>query len=139
MEPKEPQKRNRKLHIPSSVPHSDWCDFRIDYESGMTLQQIGEKYCCDPRTVRTCIIKNRSSQDLGRKSTPSILKPFHQEIARIIREQSDSETSIYSLSCLVTKKLRNSGYAGSERTVRNYLSDHMKQADKEGDFFNVND
>lgn len=52
MEPKEPQKRDRKLHIPNSVPHSDWCDFRIDYESSMTLQQIGEKYCCDPRTVR---------------------------------------------------------------------------------------
>lgn len=114
----------RKINIPSTIPPFEWCDFRKDYEAGMSLYAIGEKYCCDPRTVRSCIIRNKSSSELGRKSTPSILEPYHREIQQILHEMSEEEISLYKKSMAVTQRLKDSGYTGSERTVRNYLNSH---------------
>lgn len=110
------------MNIPNTVPPEKWCDFRVDYESGMTLREISEKYCCDPRTVRGCIQKNKSSCDLGHKSTPTILASYEHEITKILSEHSVNTQSICQLSRLVTNRLQKSGYHGSERTVRNYLN-----------------
>lgn len=117
----ENTKHRSKIKIPSNIPPSEWCDFRKDYKSGMSLHAIGEKYFCDPRTVRNCIIRNKSSSELGRKSTLSILEPYHREIQQILHEMSGEEISVYKQSIAVTRRLKDSGYSGSERTVRNYL------------------
>jgi hypothetical protein len=42
----------------------------------MTLKQIAEKYHCDQRTVRTCILLNKSSGDLGKQNAPTKLQPY---------------------------------------------------------------
>ena len=49
--------QNRRLN-PPDIPEKEWSDFRCDYESGMTLKMIAEKYFCDPRTVRKSIMTN---------------------------------------------------------------------------------
>ena len=56
------------------------CDFRIDFDNGMNLKEISQKYHCDQRTVRTCILLNKSSTELGRQYAPTKLAPFVQEI-----------------------------------------------------------
>ena len=41
-----------------ALPSEEWCDFRKDYEAGMTMKSIAEKYMCDPRTVRNHLRSN---------------------------------------------------------------------------------
>lgn len=65
------------------IPRGCWCDFRRDFESGMTLKSIGIKYHCDQRTVRSCIILNKSSAELGRQYAPTKLEPYIPEIERL--------------------------------------------------------
>ena len=65
------------------IPHGCWCDFRRDFESGMTLKSIGIKYHCDQRTVRSCIILNKSSAELGHQYAPTKLEPYIPEIERL--------------------------------------------------------
>ncbi len=68
---------------PPEIPRNRWCDFRRDFESGMTLKSIGMKYHCDQRTVRSCIILNKSSTELGRQYAPTKLEPYIPEIERL--------------------------------------------------------
>lgn len=135
------------------IPRGCWCDFRRDFEAGMTLKSIGIKYHCDQRTVRSCIILNKSSAELGHQYAPTKLEPFIPEIERLyqilsrggipqsaeqsIAHKADSSpqqltsqgTQTYAsvipgitrFSRLITQKIAEFGYTGSERLVRNYL------------------
>jgi len=54
------------------LPRARWCDFRIKYiEQHMTLRELADEYMCDPRTVRACLIHNKSSSSLGKKTVPT--------------------------------------------------------------------
>ena len=108
-----------RLSLPD-LPESAWCDFRRDYASGMTLKAISEKYFCDPRTVRRCLILNKDSKDLGRQGAPTILEPYVPLITSLWEAQ-DKCTGICHSSREITDQLRKTGYTGTERTVRNYI------------------
>ena len=109
------------------MPEDQKCDFRRDYESGKTLKDIAEKYCCDPRTVRRCILNNKSSSELGRQTAPTKLTEFMGLIDSMYCEivspvhQLSKPPGICEISRMVTTQIREKGYSGSERTVRNYL------------------
>ena len=63
------------------LPREQWCDFRIAYEEGnRTLVQLAEEYMCDPRTVKACILRNKSSSSLGKKSVPTQIDLCKDEI-----------------------------------------------------------
>ena len=68
-------RQRERLPLPD-YPESEWCDFRRDYESGMTFKKIAEKYCCDPRTVKKCIWYNKSSAELGSQRKPTKIAAF---------------------------------------------------------------
>lgn len=110
---------------PPVLPKELWCDFRMDFEAGMTLKQIAEKYCCDARTVRSCIQKNKPSSSLGKKSTDPILLPYRVLIDSYLKQNSMHDDSIYQYSRKLTEQLRKYGYTGSERTVRNELKTRL--------------
>ena len=105
------------------LPPEDWCDFRIDYEAGMTLKEIARKYMCDPRTVRKCIRLNQSSTEIGRQNAPTKLTHWIESIDSLYAEYSQINPApgICRMSSLITERLKALGYTGSERTVRNYL------------------
>ena len=102
------------------IPPSQRCDFRRDYDSGMTLKAIGQKYHCDPRTVRRCLQTNRSSTELGHQMAPTKLAPYLPLLENLISKNENPPT-ICRLSREITAALQGAGYTGSERTVRNYL------------------
>ena len=66
---------SKRLNLPD-LPQEEWCDFRWDYESGMTLKQIAAKYICDPRTVRQSLLRNADSRCIGHRRAPTILDPY---------------------------------------------------------------
>ena len=103
------------------LPSDEWCDFRKDYEAGMTMKSIAEKYICDPRTVRKCLFQNKSSHELGRQTAPTKLAPYLPVIEHLYKELSAEASSFCMLSQRITMELHALGYAGSERTVRNHL------------------
>ena len=103
------------------IPPDKWCDFRKDFEEGMTMKALGEKYCCDPRTVRKCLLQNRSSQDIGCQTAPTKLTPYLPEINRLFHKYSPAAANLCMLSRQITEDLQSIGYVGSERTVRNHL------------------
>lgn len=112
----------RRIECPN-IPPEEWCDYRRDYESGLSLECIAEKYCCDHRTARNAIIKNKSSCDIGKKTTPRKISEYTKEIDRlIILYCKDHKLSMLRLSTQITAELKKSGYPGSERTVRNHLN-----------------
>ncbi len=81
----KPVKPRYSFHPPDIRPHLR-CDFRIDFDAGMTLKQIGNKYHCDQRTVRACILRNKSSTELGRQFAPTKLQPYFDEIDRLYQQ-----------------------------------------------------
>lgn len=112
----------RRIECPN-IPPEEWCDYRRDYESGLSLECIAQKYCCDHRTVRDAIIKNKSSCDIGKKTTPRKVTGYTKEIDRLIKIYCrDHNLSMLKLSTQITAELKKSGYLGSERTVRNHLN-----------------
>ena len=118
--------RGRRLH-PPDIHENEWCDFRRDYEAGMTFKKIAEKYHCDPRTVRKCIMTNRSSSEIGKQSEPTKLAAYVERIDSLyqdfilIQRVSHMKSGICDISRKITRILSDEGYTGSERTVRNYL------------------
>ena len=111
------------------LPREQWCDFRIAYEEGnRTLVQLAEEYMCDPRTVKSCILRNKSSSSLGKKSVPTQIDLCKDEIRETLRKTlpdlPETVHSIYQLSNYLLPILREQGYKGSERTLRNYLHMH---------------
>ena len=114
--------QSRRLH-PPELPEDEWCDFRRDYASGMTLKRIAEKYYCDPRTVRRCILANKSSSDLGKQAVPTKIAAFAERIEAMFPEivYDQNIHGICDISRRITVTLQEEGYTGSERTVRNYI------------------
>ena len=118
--------QSKRLH-PPDIPEADWCDFRLDYESGLTLRMIAEKYFCDPRTVRKCILANKPSSEIGKQSEPTKLAAYIEQIDSLyqdfilIQQTMHKKAGICDISRKITKILAEEGYTGSERTVRNYL------------------
>lgn len=120
-----------RIPLPA-IPPESWCDFRVDYEAGMSMKAIATKYHCDPRTVRKCLFQNKSSQELGRQTAPTKITPYLQEIDRLFHKYATEMSSMYMLSRRITEELQALGYSGSERTVRNHLrSTFYARTDKE--------
>ena len=119
-------RQRERIPLPN-YPESEWCDFRRDYESGMTFKKIAEKYCCDPRTVKRCIWYNKSSAELGSQRKPTKIAAFvdliDSEYRGIVLDQNfnSDESGICEISERITEVLKQNGYTGGERTVRNYI------------------
>jgi len=127
-EKKVDNRTRQRRHIPlPNITEGEWCDFRRDYESGMTLKRIAEKYYCDSRTVKSCILNNKSSSELGRQKKPTKIAAFvdliDSEFRKIISDRNfiSEGIRICEISEKITETIQQSGYDGSERTVRNYL------------------
>lgn len=66
-----PRRSSARFTLPD-LPREQWCDIRTSYiEKNLTLSELAEIYRCDSRTIRTCLIRNKSSKSLGKKSTPT--------------------------------------------------------------------
>lgn len=120
-----PRKSSAKFHLPD-LPREEWCDFRIKYsEQNRTLVQLAEEYMCDPRTVRSCLLHNKSSKSLGKKTVPTRIDMFRDEIREVLEQELPrlpaDISSVYQLSRYLLPILQEKGYTGSERTLRNYL------------------
>ena len=129
----KPVKPKFRFH-PPDIGNRAPCDFRLDLNDGMTLKQIAEKYHCDQRTVRTCILLNKSSGDLGKQNAPTKLQPYIDEVESLFQSLIDQSSgqkpfSTLSISRQITMIISEHGYAGSERTVRNYLYAHCIKQD----------
>ena len=119
-------RQRERIPLPD-IPTDQWCDFRRDYESGMTFKKIAEKYVCDSRTVKSCILNNKSSNELGSQRKPTKIASFvdlidteYQEIV-FGKSFASEEIGICEISERITELLKQNGYTGGERTVRNYL------------------
>lgn len=122
---KERRKHNIRFPMPD-IPRELWCDFRIELvENGMTLAKLADKYYCDPRTVRSCIQHNKSSYELGKKSTPTRMQLYEKQVRELlihnVKDLPPDVSTIYGLSQFLYPLLQNEGYSGSERTLRNHL------------------
>ena len=119
-------RQRERIPLPD-IPEDQWCDFRRDYESGMTFKKIAEKYVCDSRTVKSCILNNKSSTELGSQRKPTKIAAFvdliDTEYREIVFDQNfnSEESGICEISERITEVLKQNGYIGGERTVRNYL------------------
>ena len=119
-------RQRERIPLPD-IPTDQWCDFRRDYESGMTFKKIAEKYVCDSRTVKSCILNNKSSNELGSQRKPTKIASFvdlidteYQEIV-FGKSFASEEIGICEISERITELLKQNGYTGGERNVRNYL------------------
>ena len=121
------------------IPESEWCDFRRDYESGMTFKEIAKKYCCDPRTVKSCIRDNKPSSRLGEQTEPTKIAGFTDHIDaqywQIISEKKNSskKVGICEISRIITDEIWKKGYTGGERTVRDYLRKKFRTVERSKD------
>ena len=125
---KNPGRSASRLKMPD-LPRDQWCDFRIEYvEGNKTLVQLAREYMCDPRTVKSCIVRNKSSHSLGKQSVPTRIDLCKDEIRetllKTLPDLPDSIHSIYQLSNYLLPVLREQGFKGGERTLRNYLHLH---------------
>ena len=123
------QKRSSVRFTLPDLPKSQWCDMRSAYiEKNLTLSELAKIYKCDARTVKACLMRNKSSGALGKKSTPTRIDPFRDELqellARHLEQLPEDIHSIYQLICHLLPLLKECGYRGSERTLRNYLHLH---------------
>ena len=66
-----------------------------------------------------------SVKSFGKKSTPTRIDLCKNELQELLRQNLDQLPedvhSIYQLSCYLLPRLKECGYSGSERTLRNYL------------------
>ena len=78
-----------------------------------------------PLRIRRSTIRNKSSKSFGKKSTPTRIDLCKNELQELLRQNLDQLPedvhSIYQLSCYLLPRLKECGYSGSERTLRNYL------------------
>lgn len=116
------EQHRRKLVLPH-LSKVEWSDIRREYESGMSVNAIAEAHVCDPRTVRRALKYNYSSTEIGKRIKPVITDRYREQIREYF-QQFNSGGSLHAISCKITEQLRKEEYAGSERTIRNYL---MKQ------------
>lgn len=128
----------RPLKINDSIPESEWKRPRREYfQEGKTLAQLAEKHFLDYRTVRRLIQQNDDWDDLNKH--PSALDPYKPMIIEIMEHtRSPSPIGITTISIRIHETLREAGYTGSERTVRNYIrSLQGTAAGKEAPSFSV--
>lgn len=123
------QKRSSVRFTLPDLPKSQWCDMRRAYiEKNLTLSELAKIYNCDARTVKACLIQNKSSSALGKKSTPTRIDPVKNELqellTRHLEQLPEDIHSIYQLSRHLLPLLKECGYRGSERTLRNFLHLH---------------
>lgn len=123
-----PRRSSARFSLPD-LPKSQWCDIRTTYiEKNLTLSELADIYKCDARTIKACLIRNKSSGALGKKSTPTRIDPFRDDLQSLIEQHlqqlPEDIHSIYQLSCHLLPLLEGLGYKGSERTLRNYLHTH---------------
>ena len=130
----------RRGRLPlKDIPESEWTDIRQDYESGMTQKAIAEKYFCDVRTVKTCLLKDYPSSEIGRQKAPRKISPYRDRIDKLYREcitdYGDllSKPGICTISQRITDDITKEGYDGSERTVREYLRLTYQHVEKSGE------
>ena len=121
-----PRRSTAKFTLPD-LPRHQWCDIRLTYiEKNLTLSELGDIYKCDARTIKACLIKNKSSGSIGKKSTPTRIDLCCDELkhllASCISDLPDDIHSTYGLSRHLYPFLKERGYLGSERTLRNYLN-----------------
>ena len=68
--------------------------------------------------VPDCLIRNKSSGALGKKSTPTRIDPFKDDLqellVRHLEQPPEDIHSIYQLSCHLLPLLKECGYRGSE-------------------------
>ena len=122
--------KSRHLILPA-IPEDRWCDFRREYESGSTIKSIAGKHFCDPRTVRLFLQLNRNSSEIGRQRAPTILAPWLSDIQGLYRYYSSEGMGICQISSKITCLLKQRGYTGTERTVRNYLRKQLQIVEDE--------
>ena len=120
-----PRNPTTRFTLPD-LPRAQWCDIRASYiERGLTLVELAEIYQCDYRTIKACLIRNKSSKSFGKKSTPTRIDLCKNELQELLRQHlnqlPEDVHSIYQLSCYLLPLLKECGYNGSERTLRNYL------------------
>lgn len=133
-------RQNGQTTLPlPDIPESEWCDFRRDYESGMTFKRIAEKYLCDPRTVKKCIRENKPSSRLGEQTGPTKIAGFTDQIDARFRQLISEKRSlsmkvgICEISSTITDEIRKKGYTGGERTVRDYLRKKYRTVERSKD------
>ena len=81
-----PRNPTTRFTLPD-LPRAQWCDIRTSYiERGLTLVELAEIYQCDYRTIKACLIRNKSSKSFGKKSTPTRLA----QGTRLQRQRADS-------------------------------------------------
>ena len=122
-------KRSSARFTLPDLPRHQWCDIRTAYiEKNLSLSALAEIYQCDARTIKSCLIRNKSSGALGKKSTPTRIDPFKEDLqdllTRHLQQLPEDIHSIYQLSRHLLPLLEECGYRGSERTLRNYLHLH---------------
>ena len=81
-----PARSAAKFILPD-LPREKWCDFRVGYsEHNKTLVQLAEEYMCDPRTVRSCLLRNKPSSSLGKKTVPTQIDLYRDEIQEALEK-----------------------------------------------------
>ena len=116
-----PEKRQPHKFILPDIPRQEWCDYRREYEAGLSLQAIAERHFVDPRTVRSGLIHNIGSDGLGRRHAPRKLSIYENQIRAMLPPLLEKTDSVTALSRQITSHLKEIGYTGSERTVRNFV------------------
>ena len=122
-----PAKMNTAFRDLSGLTETHRCTFRLLHDAGMSTYEIAEKYGCDRRTVSRLIRENREFDEIGKwQSGKKTLSEYTGLINEICRSDLSSYPSLFSFSTHVLSVLRDHGYTGSERTIRN----HLRQIDE---------
>lgn len=116
-----PEKRQPHKFILPDIPRQEWCDYRREYEAGLSLRAIAERHFVDPRTVRSGLVHNIGSDGLGRRHAPRKLSIYENQIRTMLPALSEKTDSLIEISRQITSHLKEIGYTGSERTVRNFI------------------
>ncbi len=121
MAPKPGRGRRAQFQMPK-MPAGQWCIARRLREDGLTLQQIGDRFGCDPRTAKACILRN--SDELDRRNTPGVIAPYEDFLLKALASGIvEAGQSVRAMTQTLYRLLRErTDYPGGERTLRAYLS-----------------
>ena len=76
-------------------------------------------------SLTNCIRHNKSSIDLGKKTTPTRIQVYEGQVRELLLQNiekiPDDVSTVYGLSHYLYPLLQEQGYTGSERTLRNHL------------------
>ena len=99
-----PRRSTARFTMPD-LPRHQWCDIRLKARKSAPL----------------CIRK----KSIGKKSTPTRIDLCRSELKELLslhlQELPEDIHSVYALSSHLYPLLKEKGYTGSERTLRNYL------------------